>query len=714
MRKLKSVVLFTVAIIALAGGSNQVVFGDTLPSDRTVVILADRQAMIGSEGGMDLMRSFLGLVSTLKEGQNFIYIAADDPTKVLGPVPAGEPAFRAFQESVFDSIAIPGSGPGTDYMSALTETFNLLGARRAVSGSSVYLMTGGDAPGDRVRVADRLSPLLALFESNDWPIVALGMPGTSSEMQGFLTEISVNSGGDAFVLSIPDGFKSLSDIILRDEARGSLTELAGDVLSLDQVLTSDLSVAPGTGELTLLFFKEGPYGSLRLSNPSGLEASAGDRTASSVLETPHIVIWRLIDPAPGQWKVDVRGVEGVVSAWHIAATRYGVALVPYGAIPTDEPSTLVAYVTDGPDKAVVDGVKIVARITSSEGSVLEHELNDDGTLGDSVAGDGYFSATIPPVQVEGNYEVELLLSWPEYGHQISSGAGFTAQAFPAVELTPIQTDELRPNERSKIATLLVHVRGQPYAVSADELSLSLASNAEQPGLIELTPQSLLGQGRAWQYDVFFTPAEEGLHTLVVRLTMEYAGRQYTYSTNSTVLSSVIPVAAAAPSVQTAQPPPIAPTPAVQTPLFRPDVKETGFPWTLLIVSLAAGVVVASIALYLGTRTRPYGYIYNDRNEPVVDFSNLKRNPVIGFLFRNSVGGKELGVSDLEGVSFDFSGERIGLRSRRGMQTVRVNNQPLIGRATIQDRAWIGTHGRLYSFIMSPSGLRAEPSPGDDD
>mgnify|MGYP001465607513 CR=1 FL=1 len=58
------------------------------------------------------------------------------------------------------------------------------------------------------------------------------------------------------------------------------------------------------------------------------------------------------------------------------------------------------------------------------------------------------------------------------------------------------------------------------------------------------------------------------------------------------------------------------------------------------------------------RTRPYGYLYNSRNEPAVDFSNLKHNPV---------GGKELGVSDLEGVSFDFSGDRIGLRNRRGLQ-----------------------------------------------
>ena len=95
-------------------------------------------------------------------------------------------------------------------------------------------------------------------------------------------------------------------MILREQAKGSLSEIGSGVLSPSEVLTSTFSVAPGTREATLVFFKEGPYGSLRLSNPSGYEASAGDRTMSLVVETPFIVIWRLVDPRPGEWRVDLR------------------------------------------------------------------------------------------------------------------------------------------------------------------------------------------------------------------------------------------------------------------------------------------------------------------------------------------------------------------------------------------------------------------------
>ena len=82
-------------------------------------------------------------------------------------------------------------------------------------------------------------------------------------------------------------------------------------------------------------------------------------------------------------------------------------------------------------------------------------------------------------------------------------------------------------------------------------------------------------------------------------------------------------------------------------------------------------------------------------------AKVKRHPVLGFLFRSVVRGKELGVAGLEGVEFRFSKNRIRLRSCRSHPTVRVNNQPLVRQATVGDRTWIGTGGKLYAFMLSP-------------
>ena len=132
----------------------------------------------------------------------------------------------------------------------------------------------------------------------------------------------------------------------------------------------------------------------------------------------------------------------------------------------------------------------------------------------------------------------------------------------------------------------------------------------------------------------------------------------------------------------------------------------------IVIALAA--LAAAAAVYRYTRSDPYGYLYNDRDEPVVDFSNLKRRPIMRLLFKDVVRGKELGISGLEGLSFSFSQGKIALRGRRGAPTVRVNNQPLVGHATVYERAWIGTAGRLYGLFLSPPPFEPEFGTSDDD
>ena len=702
------------AIIFVLGATSQVALGDSQVSRPVSVIVAGPGVMTEPEDGADLTESLIGLISSLSDGQPFAFVNANEPSNTLGPVLAGDLEFNALQEEIGASLASPVVRQRRDLLvSALAETYNLLANASAAPGSTVYLMIGDTGQANLDRWYEGLTTMVSLLKDTGWPIVGLSLSGASQETQAFLDKVSIDSGGESFALSVPDGFRGLSNRILRDQQMGSLTEVGIGTLSSGDVLTSTFSVAPGTRDTTLLFFKEGPYGALRLSNPSGFEASSGDRTTSSVMETPRVVIWRLTDPTPGQWSVEVRGIEGVVSAWQHASNKYSPALESLGAVPLNEPSVIIASVRDGREKALLDGVRLMATITTPKGGTLVHELNDDAVSGDSVAGDGFFSATIPPMTIEGEYKVELELSWPEFQHQVTSQSAFTAQAFPAIELTPIQTGGLQPGERAKVATVFVHVQGEPYAIPTEDLTSDLVSNGDKSGVLEITPQRLLDQGRAWLYDVFFTPEEEALNTLIFRLNMAYAGRQYTHTSDFVVLSSIMAAPPPEPAAVPAPPaPPAAPAPVQPPPL--PVAQPSGFPWGLLAIPVAIAAILAAAGVYWFTRTRPYGYLYDDRNERVTDFRTLKRHPIMSLLFKSAVRGKELSIPGLEGVWFRFSGKRIALRSQRATPTVRINNQPLIGQTNIQDRTYIGTHGRLFTFLLSPITLQTEPGGAGDD
>ena len=668
------------------------------------MFVADSSAIAGTAGGAGLTRSAVGLVSTLQPNDSFVFIAADRPGEAKGPASPGTPRFDVVSEQLYTG-ASQISQP--DIVNSLTKAYNLLNSTGAPDGSTIYLIAGARPQADLGVEADRLGPTLDLLRDNRWPVIGLALSTAAPQVTQFLDRVTSRSGGEVVELSASNGLKRLADMILRDESGGSLASLDGRNLSLNEVLTSPLSIAPGTSNIRLIFFKEDPYGSIRLTNPAGLEISPEDRAESSVTQTPHVVIWQLVDPVPGQWTVEVRGMEGSVSSWHLASNRYAAALVSYGAVPLNEASTLVAYITEDGSLAFLDDVRVVARIMTPDGAVLAHELNDQGLTGDALAGDGYYSGTIPPVTSEGSYNVELQIVWPEFGHSVSSQAGFEALEFPTIELTPIKTDHIAPGQRAKVATVMVHVDGQPYSIATDRLSALISSNVDTGGVLEVKPQRLLTGGRAWMYDVFFTPEAEGLHTINLQLELEYSDRPYTYASDYMVISSFLPAPRVADPVQ-----PRPETPARPTVETGPD---SGFPWTLVAGTLiAVGALSAAGAFYWSTLSRPYGYLYNDRDEPVVDFGSLKRSAVMHLFSKNTVRGHELNMPGLESLTFRFFADRIAVSGRRDAPSVRVNNQPLIGRATVQERAWIGTAGRLYSLLLAAEPTLEPQFGGDDD
>ena len=702
MTILRPAVLFA-AIILFAATGSQVAFGDSHASPTMSVIVAQPGAIPGDAESTDLIESFVGLAGNLRDGELFTFFNAVAPVQSVGPATAGESEFRVFRDGVVTNLSSV-SGAKSDIVGAIAESYNLLDSGDAARGSTVYIIAKETGAEDFSRMTASSEPIVGLLRQNGWTIIGLSLPGASSEMRGFLNQISAMSGGEALELSPQEGLTRFAELTLRQRAQGSLGEVGTAELGPSDVLNTQFSVAPGTSEATLLLFKDGPKGSLRLSNPAGTEAAVGDRTTSSLIETPHMVIWTLTDPMPGAWNVEVRGIEGAVSAWDYASNKYVPVLDSFDTVPLGQPSALIASVRDGDERVTLDGVQLTASVIAPSGATLVHSLNDDGRLGDSIAGDGFFSATIPPVAVKGDYLVELELAWPQFDHAVSARSGFSVQPFPSIDVTPIQTEGFVPGERSKVSTLFVNIEGEPYAIATSELTASLASN-QRSGAIDIVPQQLLSQGRAWMFDVFFTPETESLETVNFGLSMDYAGRQYVSTSDFVVLSSLVPAPPFVPIAQVAPPAPPAPV---------AEAAPTAFPMGLIVGPLVAvAALLAAAAIYWLTRTRPYGYLYDDRNERVADFGALKRRPLKTLLFRNVVRGKELGVPGLDGVWFRFSGKRIRLRSEQATPTVRVNNQPLVGQTNIRDRTYIGTHGRLFTFLLSPMSLQLDASAGDD-
>ena len=713
------------------------------------LVIADRDAIRASEENGYLFESLFGLLTTLRPEDRMAFVPVQEPGDVVGPVGGGEADLRLMIADI-DSIMDGTPLEPASLVDAMVEASSVMGDERALSGSDVYLIVADDARVALDRQHSNLAPLLSRFQENGWRVNGLILPETTSSVKQFLGKMAQDGGGSVYDLSAEGGFTELGQAILSEDLRGSLSPLGQRDLYPSEVMTTSVDISPGTEETTVIIVKETPAGSLRFSNPDGLEFSDGDRSSSRVIETPHVVAWKLTDPAVGSWMVDIGGVEGRVSVWSHSTNRYSLVLGNSEPIPTGQPATISAYITEDGRPVKLHGITVVARLTTPNGANLAYTMNDNGENGDVVSGDGYYSVALGPLQSIGEYETVLEMWWPDHTYMVSSGSSFTASAFPAIRVEPGKLNELESGVRALVATVYVHVQGEPYAIQSEQLTASIGTPFEQGrraalgqgkvaqgtegqslptptsapegfGLLEVEPQRLFGDGPAWEYQVYYTPSSEGTRDLFFDLDLEYSGVSYSHSSEALRLTSLAPVvpevAPVVPEVAPVAPvaveisPPAVPVtvPVTISPTSLTVVAETQSMavWPVVVALVLIIAVIATVLAYLLTQARPRGYLYNDLNEPIVDFSKLKRGSAVALFLKNLVPGRDLNVPELSGLVFMFTRSGVKLRSAGEHPTVRVNNQPLINEAEIDDQTWIGSGGKLFTFMLSPA---QDPNP----
>ena len=675
------------------------------------VVVADAQGLRGSPETRYLAISFVGLVANLRDDQRFAFINLELPSLVLGPIPGGVgPDFKKVQDEIVSQLSSAPSGTGGDLYNALAEAHGLMGLEQASAGSSVYLLLGERTAEGQSGVRARIAPLLTEFVKDGWAVHAVTPPNASASVTSLASGIASDTGGQRFTLSVPSGFQTLAASIMRDAAKGSLQGLAERILDSNSVLSSALDVPPGTRDTTIVFLKQDGAGSLRLTNPEGLEPEGGP-SAYYVVDTPHVVLWRLVEPAAGAWRVDATGLTGVLSVMSYSSNRYTLRLASSAPVPIEEPVTLVAYAAEGQRPVVLDGAEMSAYVRIPDGTTVVFKMDDGGLAGDPVANDGYYSVAIPPLSQEGDYFVELVLTWPSFDHQISSQAAFSGRSFPSLEIRPLPLGDLAPGQRTKVGTAFVNVDGEPYPIEASQIAAQVASASGKEGTVEFLPQRTSSSGRAWLFDIYFTPATGGSHNLSFRLNLDYAGRPHVHVSGSILVNALAPLASSIASLAEEVELAVQPATSPVLPVASSASEGFQFPWWILAIPVALLAIAAAAYAAWVLRTKPHGFLYNDKDELVVNFSAIKRHPALKFLFPSSVFGKELKVPGLEGVVFGFTGNRVSVRSRRTQVGVRVNNEPLSRPATVYNKTWIGTHGRLYSFLASQT--RTEPATADD-
>ena len=711
-RRSAILILFLALFAGTQWAAAQDVSADSAFSRPITTIVVDGISVRSSEAAADLAVSFVSLLDTLQGEDLFMLMVTDDSTHFVGPHRPTDPAYNQVRANFDAILRWPVTIRSDGLEKALSETHAALIEERAAEGSSIYLLVGDSPQNDFDSLSSSVGPLVAKLAEQGWSLNGVSLPGAPGSAKNFLSEVSSASGGSMVDLSTYVGLTAAADHVLGLRARGTLAEVGSRRLAAHEIMSSVVSVAPGTSNATILIFRDSAQGSFQLSDPTGFAISE-ERTAYQIDESPNAIVWEIQDPLPGHWRVDSRGIAGNVSVWDYSNNAYRIVLQPVGTVPLGEPSFLAAYIAEGDRLVKLDDVQVIARVTAPDEATLKLEMRDDGNGGDQVAGDGVYLAQLPPLSAGGDYQVQLELSWAEFNHSLTSFESFSAERYPSVLVDSLQVDNLVPGERTHVADVLIHIDSAPYSVPHEALIPVVNGAPGSETEVEVVARSLFGEGPAWEYDVFLTVSEPGTYSVAIQLTADFGGAMFSKLSEMIVLRSEVagapvvvpPVEKPAVAVQPAVAQPVAVQPVAAQPVPAVAAQDPmSLQWlALLVVPLLA--IAGGAVVYFLLQTRPYGYIYGDREERLVDFSAIRRNPLVAIFRRSYVRGAELGIPGLENVAFRFSRGTIHVhRGKSSQSTVRVNNQPLVDRAVVQNRTWIGARGKLYTFLMMPPSL----------
>lgn len=670
-------------------------------SDHRIVILSiDTNSMVSQEEYLEKITSIVGIMSTINQGDDFYFMPMNSPGNYLGPYRAGTSNFKDFTDQIHKAISE--SEPNTSLVvevdQTLGESYSLLDSESAPAGSGIYLISTNKYPIEQEYISNRIDPISDLFFDRQWHVSTFALSGIPESNINTSKTLASSTRGNTYPLDNIYGLKAFTDNLLKTSNRGNLISSGEKKLTFNDLLISDMEILPGTEYVMALFFRDENSGSLRLKNPQGLEASTGDRSSSSVLETPNTVIWVINDPIPGQWSVDVTGINGLVSSWYLTSNKYGLNFRMPEVVPTDETAIIATYITEANSLITMsDGASMTANLETPQNTSIMYKLTDDGNNGDLLSGDGYYSAAIPAPLTEGRYEVSAHLSWPGVKYKLTRNFSFEAQVFPSIEIDPIYTSNLFIGEQYTVATIYTKIKDSPYAIPSSNITPQILNDSAF-GVLKINPRVPDADGKAWMYDVIFTPDKAGQTSAIFNVDFVYADRNYSRSTsNLTLESRLIPQA----PIQPYSTVPYEPLPA---PLPNDEPRKTKIALWMIITGIIVSVIfliTILVVLYRNSRPKPYGFLSDESNKLVLDFNNLKNRSMLKSIFaRHLISGHETSLEEFSGSNFIFGKDSLTILATTTGHTIRVNNHPLVGSAQISDGTWIGATGKLFRFSSS--------------
>ncbi len=683
LRLLVTLIGIAAIATAFAGGQQTISADDHEARNAGVTLIAlDLGSTSVSEKDAAVAETALRiLVDSVSDGVVALMPYSDAAGTAVGHR-AGSAELANAVSTLVQRVASRAEAGGSDQFAALASAFGYLSGEGALSGSEIVLVTGRMQDGSQEN-RDRIIGFADLFIAEGWKINAVMLPSATNEARGFLSSIVERASGrwdDTGTLSGMEMFTS------------NVLSMNGELV-LDIALRSGnsavqvIEVAPESTQLSVAMVRNSPGASLDLFDPHGVQVGSTSNAAEFVT-TPNLLVTFITSPEPGTWSLRATGDGLPIMASVELLSPLELTLVEQPPLEAGQRSVLMAMATVNGEPRWLPGSIVTATITSPEGASVVYRLADNGEGGDAFLGDGIFTVVFDASPDQGFNDVVLELGWDNYDATIEARDSFQTEVFPTLRLEPSAGGAIEAGLEIEVGTIEVWVGEYPHPVAPSALTVLVTGPTGESVTGSLRMVDALDDGTAWKFEVFVTPSETGRQAVTAELNVEYVGRTFitsgpTAQTSVTVNHPVV--------------------------LFDEIADETANETADGSMLPVIGGVMISLLIMLGVvvfvinrrHVMPYGYIYDDRQQLILDLSMVRRGGLKGLTSRGVVSLADAPELPVPGATMVFKRSGVELRyENSGNFTMRVDGQPAPRVTELRDGSRIGYSGRLFEYTTT--------------
>ena len=632
----------------------------------------------------DFIYSVIGTLKELREESQYKFFSLNSPHKFT-TFYSNAVDSDAQIENLFKWMKSDENMDSVSVLGAITEIVNEMNLTNAAEGSVINFIIH-----DNLEISSEeskiIETLLETIVSKKWILNFVYKFDMDKPQIAKYKNWAEWTTGNIYPMVTPDTIELITENTIKQHAERVLTNDYKGIVEANSVFQQEIFVSPGTSELEIVMFRSKTEGNVAIITPGGINRTIGNYGPTDLLETPFVSIWKFTDPSPGKWLFKISDYNsGLLSILHRNKIDYNIQLIETGPFPTKNSVQLVANMFK--DSGIL--ISKDAYVELIFDNKISYEMNDNGLNGDAYADDGYYSMIIPDIDEPGEYDVEIKFSWPNYGTSISDFTTLNFEFFPYIITDPVNIEDINLNENTSIAIIESYLDYEKYFINAEDINWSVSSDAIDFD-IKINPIDSIQDGRASKFEAILSTAEYGKATISFRLNSMYKNKQYVMYSNSFVISTI--------------PEPIIEKVVVKevpVNVIQNKIEEQSN--LVLVLSAIVGIVIILILISgiilminYSRRVSIRGYIYDDKNNLIIDIKLISRSFQNKILSRNKIKGEEFNNELFNGLVFEYMQDYMIIQNHTG-KSLRINNQPLLDQKEIFNKAWLGISGKLLLY-----------------